>query len=372
MRKEHFPLPRTPDQDAPFHPLGTPPGTPPAPAQEATIPSPQEPDTNRRPAGGRAPVVVAGGGIAGTAVAFALQPHGPVLLVDDGEFPGLGETRTAVGVLKAVAGHPLLDGWARTTWDFALAQHHHPRSPIRLTFAALNGRPDRAAFLDHLLFLDAMLLLARRSGLQLLTRARVVEPVLRGGRVVGVRVQRPGGPCEAIPAAALVLAPGPRPDSLAMDGLPGGFASRFVRVKDVVIPFRLPEGSRAEPAVYTRRSLIWQFVLGPEPRALLAAARLEGDWAPPSFDQLVALVDDLVTRFDLPGEAELDRTRTLIDLRGPGGLPFAGPVAPLGGAEGLFVLAGLGLEGLSLALGAARQVAAAVTAYTGLAPSPMR
>ncbi|WP_460038437.1 FAD-dependent oxidoreductase [Thermaerobacter litoralis] len=314
----------------------------------------------------RPPVVVAGGGIAGTAVAFALQDLFPVVLVDDGEFPGLGETRTAVGVLKALLGHPRLDEAARITWAFALAQHEHPRSPVRLSFAALDDKPERAAFLDHLLLLDAMLLLARRRGLRLLTHTRVVEPVLRGGRVVGVRTERAGSGPEVLPAAALVLAPGPRTDSLALEGLPDGFAGRFVPVKDVVIPFRLPEAAAVAPAVYTRRSLIWQFVLGLEPRTLLAAARLEGDWAPPSFEELVALVDDLVTRFDLPGEAELDRTRTLIDLRGPEGLPFAGPVAPLGGAEGLFVLAGLGLEGLSLSLGLARQVAAAVAAYAGL------
>lgn len=337
------------------------------------------------------PVVVAGGGIVGTAVAFALQGAVPVLLVEEGDFPGLAETREAVGILKAVLGHPVLDDYARATWDFALAQHHHPRSPVRLTFAGLDGRPGRAAFLDPLLLLDAMLLLARRAGLQLRTRTRVVEPVLDGGRVTGVRLERVGdgpdtasrrgsggshgshrtapgtagatGTGEVIAASALVLAPGPRPDSLAMPGLPGGFAGRFVRVKDVVIPFLLPPGTEPEPGVYTRRSLIWRFATGMQPRTLLAAARLEGDWAPPSFDQVVALVEDLVHRFGLPGEAQLDRTRPLVDLRGPGGLPFAGPVAPLGGAEGIFVAAGMGLEGLSLALGVGRQVAAAVMHY---------
>ena len=147
-----------------------------------------------------------------------------------------------------------------------------------------------------------------------------------------------------------------------MDGLPRGFASRFVPVKDVVIPFRLPATVETPPAVFTRRSLIWRFALGIEARTLLAAARLEGDWSPPSFDELVALVEDLVERFDLTAEAQLDRVRTLIDLRGPDGLPFVGAVAPWGGARGLFVAAGFGLEGLSTALGAAHAIAAAVLA----------
>lgn len=332
-------------------------------------------------AGDLPPVVVAGGGIVGTAVAFVLQRSVPVVLVEEGDFPGLGETRDAVGILKASVGHPVLDAFAQCTWAFAVAQHRHPRSPLRLTFARLDGHPDRAAFVDHLLLLDAMYLAARRAGLRLLTRTRVMAPVLAGDRVTGVRVARAGGGPQAtrpaadrpaghpvegwddvVPASALVLAPGPRPESLAMDGLPRGFASRFVPVKDVVIPFRLPATVETPPAVFTRRSLIWRFALGIEARTLLAAARLEGDWSPPSFDELVALVEDLVERFDLTAEAQLDRVRTLIDLRGPDGLPFVGAVAPWGGARGLFVAAGFGLEGLSTALGAAHAIAAAVLA----------
>ncbi|HEY8552136.1 MAG TPA: FAD-dependent oxidoreductase [Thermaerobacter sp.] len=373
----------------PPDPVGTRPSQPVAPDAAAPVDPPSARDghaigprgVGSQGEGGTAgldlpPVVVAGGGIVGTAVAFVLQRSVPVVLVEEGDFPGLGETRDAVGILKAVHGHPVLDAFARRTWAFAVAQHRHPRSPLRLTFARLDGRPGRAAFLDHLLLLDAMFLAARRAGLRLLTRTRVVAPVLAGDRVVGVRLERAGsgggeaarpasgGPAEGwgdvVPASALVLAPGPRPDSLAMDGLPTGFAGRFVPVKDVVIPFRLPAEVESEPAVFTRRSLIWRFALGTEARTLLAAARLEGDWAPPSFEELVTLVEDLVARFDLTGEAQLDRVRTLIDLRGPDGLPFVGAVAPWGGAHGLFVVAGLGLEGLSTSLGAAHAIAAAV------------
>jgi len=317
-----------------------------------------------------ATVIVVGGGIVGTAVAHTLQGPCQVILVDDGEFPGLAETRTALGVIRAVYGREPLDTYARATWEFALAQHENPRSPLRLRLAALDGRTARAAFLDHLLLLDAFLLLARRAGCQLRVGWQVTGLLLAGGRVRGVRAAPAGdgGTGEVIPADAVILAPGPRPDTLALEGLPPGFVRRFQRVQDIIIPFRLPapsdgEPARAEAAVITARSLIWTFITGLEPRTLHAVARLAGDWMPPSFEQSVAMVEDLYHRFQLPGEAELDRIRTCIDLAGPGGAPFAGPVAPLGGAEGLFVAAGLGLEGLSLCKGVAGVVAREVLAY---------
>lgn len=346
-----------------------------------------------------ATVIVVGGGIVGTAIAHALQGPCQVILIDDAEFPGLAETRTALGVIRAVYGREPLDTYARETWAFALAQHESPRSPLRLRLAALDGRQARAAFLDHLLLLDAFLLLARRAGCQLRAGWQVTGLILSGGRVRGVRAAPAGrgGPGEVIHADAVVLAPGPRPDTLALEGLPPGFAGRFRRVKDIVIPFRLPgpgdpgasgtgpvTGSRPQPrqatpghgeagpaeapeaagaAVITGRSLIWTFITGLEPRTLHAVARFGGDWTPPSFEQAVAMVEDLYERFRLPGEAELDRIRTCIDLAGPGGAPFAGPVAPLGGAEGLFVAAGMGLEGLSLCKGVGAVVAREVLAY---------
>ena len=358
-------------------------------AGDASPPGPSSP--------GRQPVVVvAGGGIVGTAVAHALQGPCQVILVDDGDFPGLAETRHALGILRATYGHPVLDEYAAATWRFAVTQHEHPRSPVRLRWAALDGRPGRAAFLDHLLLLDALLLRARKGGCRLLTRTRVTGVHLRGGRVAGARIRpAPGGSEADLPADAVVLAPGPRPDTLALDGLPGGFADRFTRVKDVVVPFRLPAGGGTaggarpphggaagpeasgdagredgDAQVITRRSLVWRFATGLEAGVLHAAARFAGDWAPPSFEELVALVEDLYDRFHLPGEAEIDRARTLIDLAGPGGLPFAGPVAPLGGAEGLFVAAGLGLEGLSLSVGVAQRVARAVLEDLGLPSLP--
>lgn len=340
-----------------------------------------------------ATVIVVGGGITGTAIAHALQGPCQVILIDDSEFPGLAETRTALGVIRAVYGREPLDTYARRTWEFALAQHENPRSPLRLRLAALDDRPARAAFLDHLLLLDAFLLLARRAGCQLRAGWQVTELILAGGRVRGVRAARAGqgGAGAIIPAEAVVLAPGPRADTLSLEGLPDGFARRFQRVKDVIIPFRLPasggtgspatgevEGGQAEAgqaetgeaetgqpeaAVSTRRSLIWNFITGLEPHTLHAVARVTGDWSPPSFEHAVAMVEDLYERFQLPGEAELDRIRTCIDLAGPAATPFAGPVAPLGGAEGLFVAAGMGLEGLSLCAGVAEVVAGAVRSY---------
>ena len=343
-----------------------------------------------------ATVIVVGGGIVGTAIAHALQAPCQVILVDDAEFPGLAETRTALGVIRAVYGREPLDSYARATWEFALAQHESPKSPLRLRLAALDGREARAAFLDHLLLLDAFLLLARRAGCRLRAGWRVTELLLAGGRVRGVRAVQAGrgGAGEVIPAEAVILAPGPRPDTLALEGLPAGFAGRFQRVKDIIIPFRLPapggsdatgapgirpaqdspaesgpvasgggEPTPTEAAVITGRSLIWTFITGLEPQVLHAVARVGGDWAPPSYEQAVALVEDLYERFQLPGEAELDRIRTCIDLAGPGGVPFAGPVAPLGGAEGLFVAAGMGLEGLSLCAGVAGAISRAIQVY---------
>ncbi|HEY8395115.1 MAG TPA: FAD-dependent oxidoreductase [Thermaerobacter sp.] len=338
--------------------------------------------------GDPATVIVVGGGITGTAIAHALQGPCQVILIDDAEFPGLAETRTALGVIRAAYGREPLDRYARRTWEFALAQHENPRSPLRLRLATLDGWPARAAFLDHLLLLDAFLLLARRAGCQLRAGWQVTELILAGGRVRGVRAAPAGrgGTGEVIHAEAVVLAPGPRPDTLSLEGLPDGFAQHFQRIKDIIIPFRLPASGdtgrvatrREEPrqvapgrtdpaeleaAVITRRSLIWTFITGLEAHTLHAVARLAGDWSPPSFEQAVAMVEDLYERFQLPGEAELERIRTCIDLAGPAAAPFAGPVAPLGGAEGLFVAAGMGLEGLSLCAGVAGVIARAVLAY---------
>lgn len=318
-------------------------------------------------------VVVVGGGLVGMAVAYALQGPGvDVTVVDDADFPGLGETVRALGVARRRFGREPHDSYAARTWQWLLEQHAHPRSPLRVRTVPLDGEPEGAAWFDHLLALDGLLLLARRRGAGLRVRTTVAELLLAGGRVVGVRCATG----ERLPGEAVILAPGPRLDTLALDGLPDGFPRRFVPVRDTVFRIALPpeangHGGRegAGPWAWHRPGVVtegsWTFLTGVGPGRVLATYRSAGGWEPPDFAEESRLAAVLHRQFGIPGDAGIERVRVCADLATGEGVPFVGPVAPLGGAEGLFVAAGMGLDGVSLFLGVGERLAEDIRRYLG-------
>lgn len=284
----------------------------------------------------------------GMAIACRLQECASVTVVDDSFFPGLGETTRALGVLRRHFPEELLDSYAGETWDFALAQHRHPKSPVRLTLVAWNERAEGAAFLDHMLLLDAYLFLFRRQGGKLEVGGRVtgVEPGAGGKTVVHFAK---GDEEKSLPADVIVAAPGPRLETFSLLGAPQATIDSFIPVMDVIIPFHIPSDYQ-ERGIYTRDG--YTVIAGERPGRVLVAKRVQGSWSEPSFDQLVELVDDMQSTLAIPGEALVDRVKVCRDLAGPGGLPVVGQVAP-----SLYVAAAMGLNGLSIAGGVAGEIA---------------
>lgn len=309
-------------------------------------------------------IVIVGGGMIGTACADVLQAGGDadVTLIDDSFYPGLAETRRALGLLRRRLDHPQLASWSEQSWRYAVRQHDEPRSPVRLTFFPYDGQADAAASLDHLLLLDAQLLWFRRNGGRLKPQTTVTELAFERGRVAGV-VCADG---SAFTADAVVLAPGPRADTLALPGVPESLRERLQPVQSLTVPFVFDENDRQAGAAFTAPAVFRQgeylVCNGLVENGVLVSAVVAG-WEEPSFDDLVDLVVAMQTTLNLPGEAQIDRLRISRDYRGPQGLPLVGAVDALTGepVAGLFVATAFGLNGLSLFRGAAVALQAALT-----------
>ena len=138
----------------------------------------------------RADVLIAGGGVAGSALAIQLGRAGlEVELFERGEFPrekpcgeGLMPAGVAalerLGLAAAVGGVPLLG--VRYHFRGAIAAAPFPRAHGML----VTGRAQRRAVLDRVLFEAA----AATPGVQARTRAAVEAPIVARGRVVGLLV----------------------------------------------------------------------------------------------------------------------------------------------------------------------------------------
>lgn len=307
-------------------------------------------------------VAVVGGGFIGMAVASRLQEWASVTVVDDSFFPGLGETANSLGVLRRYFPQETIQALAGVTWEFAMSQHRHPKSPVRLTTVPLNEQPDGAAFLDHMLLLDAYLFWFRRQGGKMLvgTRATGLSVVPGAGCVLELEQ---GNTSSTMITDVVVLAPGTRLDTYRQLGVPDPILDRLIPVMHVVVPFFIP-GQTDSPGVREAGSYI--LISGLRPQRLLVVHHQSGSWHNPSFDEMVGLIEKMQLELNIPGEAQVDEIMICRDLAAGDGLPLVEPVVINDDNQPVvYLVAGMGLLGLSIAGGVAaalsRKMAADIT-----------
>lgn len=303
--------------------------------------------------------MVVGGGIVGMAIASHLQQWAAVTLVDDSFFPGLGETSRALGILRRSFPERNLADYAGPTWDFTLAQHENPKSPVRVRLVPLNEEPDAAAYLDHLLLLDAYLFLFRRRGGIIQARTEATKIVPRdSGRCFDV-VTRTDADEQIFPADAVVIAPGPRLDALNL--VPSApLTENVFPVMDLVIPFVLPPQNDWPGGITVSGD--YTIVQGLKPHRTLIVYRMENNWQLPDFEELASIIEDMQHDLNIPGEALVDEIQICRDLASPNGRPLIKMVTLPGAGPICWALA-MGLNGLSIAGGVAVEVSGKLSRY---------
>ncbi|MFI5372472.1 MAG: NAD(P)/FAD-dependent oxidoreductase, partial [Candidatus Eisenbacteria bacterium] len=276
-------------------------------------------------------VLIAGGGVAGSALAILLGRAGLVVeLFERGDFPrekpcgeGLMPAGVAVldrlGLADAVGGTPL--SGVRYHFHGTIAAGSFPggmRTPS-------TGRAQRRVVLDRVLFEAA----ATTPGVVARTRAHVERPIVERGRVVGLVVD--GTPRRAPLSVAADGVHSPLRRALGLDR-----ATRHRRV-GMRVHYRLAPGVELAPWVDILIGAGHELYVTPLPRgellvAALADIRAPGAPAEPSFERWCQAQPFLAER--LRGAERLTPLRGVSPLTAGARRGFAPGMVLLGDAAG--------------------------------------